>query len=509
MTSLTKDQQTAYNLIMSGENVFLTGNAGTGKSYLLRKVMSDLEKKNRSFIATAPTGIASLNINGVTLHHLLHVRPGFLNSFPNKKAIDEWTSLFKYGGILIVDEISMCRMDLFELLAKTIKTTEKHIKRSIQVILVGDFYQLPPVVTHDEKQAYCTKYNGLYAFESPLWNELNLKNAILHQEVRQTAKDDTDKWFIEALNHIRFNDTYALNAINYINKMCYHASLDENATYLCGYRRSVDMINNDHLSRLKGKEAVYHSYADKSITKGMYPASDLLHIKIGARVMCIKNIDTDDGKVYNGQQGIVLDAYVHGKRLSYSKTNLSVMAPKDDIYKEADKGNRDDLIDSQEDNCILVKFDSGQEAWITWDYWSKTEYYVDEADDKVKQHTLGYFGQIPLKLAYAFTIHKAQGQTINSDVNLKSEIFSPGQLYVALSRVKSIKNLNLQSPIRPKDAIPNLRVTEFYKRIDPEMKNVSLHYNRQALVKKLLSITDQISDERLAQFIRLADYYKY
>ena len=201
-TKLTAEQQKAYDAIKAGHSVFLTGNAGTGKSYVLQKVMQYFHKHKMAFVASAPTGIAALNINGVTLHSLLHIRPGIITNGPNYLTINQWRKMFKDGGILIVDEISMCRLDLFELLVKTIKETEDKTKKPIQVIFVGDFYQLPPIVATNEQQEYFKHFKGTYAFESPLWQDLNLDNMILHEEIRQQQTTDREKWFVQALNHI-------------------------------------------------------------------------------------------------------------------------------------------------------------------------------------------------------------------------------------------------------------------------------------------------------------------
>lgn len=511
-TKLTAEQQKAYDAIKAGHSVFLTGNAGTGKSYVLQKVMQYFHKHKMAFVASAPTGIAALNINGVTLHSLLHIRPGIITDGPNYLTINQWRKMFKDGGILIVDEISMCRLDLFELLVKTIKETEDKTKEPIQVIFVGDFYQLPPIVAANEQQEYFKHFKGTYAFESPLWQDLNLDNMILHEEIRQQQTTDREKWFVQALNHIRFNDHYALNAIQYINQECYHASLDPKGIFLCGYRRSVDQINSNHLKDLSGKEVDFHCYSDKTITPGTYPVNQILHLKIGARVMCVKNTKDDNNEtIYNGQQGTVIDIMAHGKRLSKSKTNLSANAPGKSVYSAYSHGNHEPLKKCQEDNGVLVEFDAMNNSpktrsWISWDFWQKSRYVIDGG--QLKQETIGYFGQIPLKLAYAITIHKAQGQTIQGSMNLKSEIFAPGQLYVGLSRVKSIDNLHLQSPLRPQDAIPNLKVTEFYRSIDPAMQNMQVHYDRNKLLAQLGQIVQQMPDNKLAQFINLANMYK-
>lgn len=510
--NFTPEQQKAYDTIMSGKNVFLTGNAGTGKSYVLNKVMEKLDELHLNYIASAPTGIAAFNVGGITLHSLLHIRPGILTGSPNYATREAWRDLFSKDGILIVDEISMCRMDLFEYLVKTILTTEQKMNSHIQVILVGDFYQLPPIVQSNEKKMYESFFTGKYAFESPFWNDLDLTNLVLHEEIRQTQSTDQEKWFVEALNHIRFNDQFAWNAINYINQQCYRPTLDRSGTYLCGYRSSVARINNEYLTDLKTNEINFHCHRDEKIAPSSSPADEIVHLKIGAKVMCLKNVVLEDGtEIYNGQRGTVVDAIAHGKRLKHSKTNLNATAPMPNIFTDSSSYGLEKLADIRNQNAVKVRFDGSelypeQTVWISWEKWDKIEYKTNSSGH-LEQKVIGSFVQIPLKLAYALTIHKAQGQTITGSVNLKSEIFEPGQLYVALSRVTSIKNLHLQSRLRPQDTIPNLKVTEFYRSIDPAMSNIDVHYDRNQMIQALGKIISNMPDRKLAQFVNLADMF--
>lgn len=495
----TDEQQNAYNLIMKGENVFLTGNAGTGKSYVLDKVIEHFDNINKNYAVAAPTGIAALNIGGTTLHSLLHIRPQVLAKGPSHSSIKNFKSLFSRGGTLIIDEISMCRMDMFEYLVKTIAQCEQDLDVNIQVVLVGDFYQLPPIVSQEEQKIYGQYFTGIYAFQSKFWKDLNLKPIILHEIIRQKQDNDMDRWFTEALNHIRFNDDLALNAIKYINEVCYKQTMDPNATYLCGYRRSVMAINSAKLRDLPGKEVVFDAYRDKNVSESTCPTEEHLHLKIGARVMCVKNIREDgDLLISNGQMGTITDIKAHGKWLSDSSTNLKAAAP-----------NTSDLNHDEEaaQNAVLVRFDGEYDDMVlTWESWGKIKYEADE-NGKIEQETVGKFVQMPIKLAYAITIHKAQGQTLGK-VNLLAEIFAPGQLYVGLSRVKTIKDLTLQNPLRPQDAIPNLAVTNFYKSIDPTMSNMKVHYDRQKLINELGQIIVNMPDENLAQFINLAKTFR-
>ena len=498
----TEEQRKAFDNIIQGKNVFLTGNAGTGKSFVLDQVIDYFDKHDANYAVAAPTGIAAINIGGTTLHSLLRIRPQILTKGPSRSTLTQFSRLFKHGGTLIIDEISMCRLDMFEYLVKTIAQCEQDYGIDIQVVLVGDFYQLPPIVSHEEADIYNQYFDGIYAFQSKFWKSLNLKPIILHEIIRQKHDNKMDLWFTQALNHIRFNDNLALNAIKYINDVCYKQTLDESATYLCGYRRSVMQINNAKLRDLPGKEAVFDCYRDQSVSPSTCPTEEHLHLKIGARVMCVKNIkDEGEDVVSNGQMGTVVDVLVHGKWLSESKTNLKAQAPNGIIDKS----------EESERNGVLVDFNdfgssTANQVLLTWDTWGKVKYEADSTGH-ISQHTVGKFNQMPVKLAYAITIHKAQGQTLGK-VNLLAEIFAPGQLYVGLSRVKSIKDLHLQMPLRPQNAIPNLAVTKFYKSIDPQMSDMRIHYDRNKLMNELGQIVMALPDEKLAQFINLAKTFK-
>ena len=491
----TKEQQEAFNKIIDGENVFLTGNAGTGKSFVLDEVINYFDNHDVNYAVAAPTGIAAINIGGTTLHNLLHIRPQVLTKGPSHNTMHAFNQMFRNGGTLIIDEISMCRMDMFEYLVKTIAQCEHDLDVKIQIVLVGDFYQLPPIVSKEERQVYQQFFNGIYAFQSKFWNSLHLNSITLHEIVRQKQDNNLDRWFTEALNHIRFNDRFALNAINYINKMCYKKTLDEDATYLCGYRRSVMQINNAKLRELDGNEVVFDAKRDPNVSTSTCPTEEHLHLKIGARVMSVKNIrEGGELSISNGQMGTVIDIKAHGKWLSESETNLKATPPATQNYDKQKEAKR---------NAVIIQFDNEEDqTLLTWNTWGKIKYTTGE-NGHIKQETVGEFVQIPIKLAYAITIHKAQGQTLEN-VNLLAEIFAPGQLYVGLSRVKSIKDLHLQMPLRPQNAIPNIEVTNFYKSIDPDMKNMTVHYDRQKLMNELGHLISNMPDEKLAQFINLA-----
>lgn len=495
--SFTKEQKQAFDAIMSGKNVFLTGNAGTGKSFVLEKAIEQMNKHGHNYVAAAPTGIAAFNIGGQTIHSLLKIRPQILMSNPTGTSIDALEDLFTENSTLIVDEISMCRLDLFEYLVKTVQIIEKERKIHVQLVLVGDFFQLPPIVSRSEKQTYYSRFKGIYPFESPWWPKLNLQINVLHEQVRQKADNDLDKYFIEALNHLRFNDEYAYNAIKYLNDHCLRKNDDKNATYLCGFRRSADKINQQKLDELSTREVRFDGVLKGKIKPSEIPTNEELTLKVGAKVMLVKNVNVGDSEnpdpIYNGQQGIITEI-----RDRYTD------APNPKWFDSKNPDDWDKLNEAKK-NGVMVHFFANdicqeREEFITWEKWDKEEYYTD-AHGKIKKHVCGNFVQIPLKLAYAITIHKAQGQTIDGTAILRNEIFAPGQLYVGLSRVTKLKHLILQSPLLPQNAIPNLQVVEFYKYIDPAVANTKISYNRPYLMQQLSQDVNKLNDDQIAKLI--------
>lgn len=501
MSTLTPEQQTAYDDIMAGKNVFLTGDAGTGKSYVLREVLTDFRQNKGNFLPCAPTGIAAFNIGGITLHNLLKIKPQILFGGPFEASVDALTDLFEHNGTIFVDEISMCRMDLFEYLVKTIKVAEKVNGVKIQLVLVGDFFQLPPIVSRDEKKLYAERYGDrIYPFESKLWQKLDLTTVVLHTQIRQSKNTKHDRAFIDALNHIRLNDEYAYNALAYINHNCLNKAVNPEATYLCGYRWSANKINEQKLAEINEELVVFHGEARGNIRKNELPVEPDLKLKIGAKVMLTKNVKVGQGDdadyVYNGQQGEVVD-FVGGYENEFD-------APDPKLF-DSDKSEDWAKIKDAKENGVKVKFYANglspeRTELISWEKWDKLAYRKDDKG-KIHQYTCGRYVQVPLKLAYAITIHKAQGQTIQKQVVLRNEIFTSGQLYVGLSRVTSLKNLRLENKLLAANAIPNLKVVEFYKEIDPALQNLKVAYNRPYLMRQLSKGINNLRDDQLAKLV--------
>ena len=422
-------QEYGYNVLMSGYNVFLTGDAGTGKTYLLRMFINEQRKLGRNIMVCGPTGAASLHINGSTLHHQFKAKVGPIVKHP----IDSRVLLELIDtDILVIDEISMCRVDLFDYIITYILEANKYRKRAnkhiIQFVISGDFFQLPPIISDNDKEvldAYyqCDIGNG-FAFNSKYWKLFDFKNIILTEIVRQESKE-----FITELNKIRVGDK---SGIDYIMNNCSKAPIPD-AINLYGKNNDAIEKNISELNKLDSD-----LWTHEAIVLGAAKITDTnaemnLALKVGARVMSlVNNIDKESNQfIYsNGSLGTVV--FIG-------------------------------------DNYVTVEFDNGNIVNIEIYKWDIFRYSIDEKTKnnplpKLIEEKIGEVYQYPLKLAYAVTIHKAQGQTYDS-VNISPYTWDCGQLYVALSRVRNIDNLYLRYDIQPNYSVTSLRVIEFYNSI--------------------------------------------
>lgn len=431
MSRFTYLQQYGYNVLMAGYSVFLTGDAGTGKTYILNKFIDAQRTRGRNVMVCAPTGIAALHINGVTLHRQFKAD---IKVNVNTPVYDEVAYELADVDTLIIDEISMCRIDLFELVVKYIFSANALRKRrnkpQIQVVLSGDFLQLPPVLTDADRELLTTLYGREitigFAFESPLWNKLNLHNIVLTEVVRQS-----DREFLQILNRLRLGDKTALD---YIMQNCSKVPL-EDAVNLYGKNNSAIERNIDELNKLPSE-----LYTHEAIITGAAKITDtnadmVLPLKVGARVMSLVNCEAEDGS------------------LVYGNGSLGTVVAICDSY-------------------VTVEFDNGAIENIALHTWEIEEYYIENSIQtgnvpKLCTREVGTVVQYPLKLAYAITIHKSQGQTYNS-VNINPYAWDCGQLYVALSRVRDVKNLYLTSEINYDYLVLSLNVVKFYNQIIKE-----------------------------------------
>lgn len=422
----TDEQQEAYNLMMSGQNVFLTGEAGTGKSYVIQAFIKENEKQKKKMIVCAPTGIAAIQIGGVTIHRVFQVSP---EPQINTSKI-QVPKTVKEAEIIIIDEISMCRVDLFDYVIRVIKKAES-MSQPKQLIVVGDFFQLPPVTTnhdYDILTKIYPNYHKGFAFESKYWHDCHFQTIVLKEVIRQL-----DHTFIKNLNKIRIGDA---TAIDYFNE---YASKDKipNGIVLSARNALVNKINKQELDKIDSESTIYYSQVIGDVKASDKTTVDELELKVNARVMIIVN-DIEDFLYQNGSMGTIM------------KLN---------------------------DNSVQVKLDQTSKIvninTYEWDIenYEIIEDVIDGISNKhLKKVVVGKFIQLPLKLAYAITIHKSQGQTYDA-VNLIPYCFDCGQLYVALSRVKTIEGLALNQPIKDNYLMCDEKVKEFYNIKDQTPQN--------------------------------------
>ena len=443
---LTTEQEQALAMMLSGRNVFLTGKAGTGKSTILRSFQ---EKCPRDCVFLAPTGIAAINIGGSTLHSFFQLKPGLLTpdsmeELRSRKRIN----LIRQVETIVIDEVSMVRSDLFAAIDVRLREVTQNPRPfgGKQIILVGDFFQLPPVVKTEPESAYLQReLGGHYAFQTKLWNQAGFHCMCLQTIHRQ----QNDVLFLSILNHLRYGEleerdllldgqNEPVNAIEALTRLCVNApALEQTPVYLCTTNRNADAFNQHCLGKLKSETHTFRAAVFGKFKECDYPTPETLALKIGARVMTLTNKRTSDGEIeyVNGEIGVV------------------------------------EAVEDGDDAVVQVHLDRGATVAVQRAEWNQYEYVLEydanSGRQVIRQNEVGKFVQMPLKLSYAVTIHKAQGLSLDYvAVKLGNGCFAPGQLYTALSRCRSIKNLRIDRPVHHEDAIIDSAVIDFYRAIE-------------------------------------------
>lgn len=416
MTTMTKGQLKALEAFRSGRNVFLSGEAGTGKSFILNHFLGELPPDSCTLVC-APTGIAAINVHGATMHRTFGIPPRPLISNDEPKQLSKELLQAKR---IVIDEISMCRFDVFDFVARCILKAERISGIHKQLILIGDFFQLPPVLRDEDRVILCQHWGedcvgDGYAFRAPRWKDFDFVNVLLTEQVRQ--QDDAD--FAAHLNAIRTGDS---SAIKWFNR---HAARDvQQGISLCPTNREAAAINAKAVSLLPGVPTTFRSYCTGKVSPSDKPTEDILTLKPGMRVMSLVN--DRENRYQNGSLGTIKSI-------------------------------------SEESRSITVLFENGQCASISPFTWEITEPSLNN-EGHIEMKTIGTFVQLPVRVAYAITIHKSQGQTFSS-ANLSPSCFAMGQLYVAMSRLTSISGLHLTKKINPKYLKTSQDVLEFYRNI--------------------------------------------
>lgn len=419
---LYSKQKYAMARIAQGVNLFITGPGGVGKSVLIREIRN---LYGDSTVFMSPTGVAALNIQGSTIHRQFKFGIGFMDSsrcsIVDQSVIDLFRDKESVKRI-VIDEISMVRSDLLSAIDKNLQIARRSRKPfgGIQVIVVGDFFQLPPVLQEgsDEAQVFYREYSSPFCFTTESWQSAGFEMIALDKVMRT---DDED--FISLLQSIRMRTGIFRDAIDVLNHICYdkYENCDEDSIVLCSTNKDADSINAMNYADLEGEE---HSYtAEISDRIKIEPAPKYLDLKYGARIMMLANHMSD--LYMNGHLGYV-------------------------VGFEGDK--------------ILVVLD-GEKTPIPVEKatWEEQEYCLDP-EGKLSTKVVGKFTQYPMKLAYAITIHKSQGVSLSSaHINLGRGAFAHGQAYVGLSRLRSMYRMNLMTKLTASDIIVDPAVVKFYE----------------------------------------------
>ncbi len=462
----------------TNSHLFLTGKAGTGKTTFLRQLALETHK---SFLILAPTGIAALNAQGVTIHSQFLLPFG--SFLPEREAAGTFSESIKLytkhtlsrihtlnsqrkkvlraTELLIIDEVSMLRADILDAIDFRMRSAKGNYSQSFggaQVLLIGDLYQLPPIVKEEEWQLLQKYYRSMHFFEALAFREEKLVTMELDRIFRQS-----DEQFISILNHLRDNkatkeDLATLHSYypkgkqlgrGEKNETTDKADTEEEIITITTHNHIADGINRKSLEALPAPSSFFEADISGDFPEKLYPIARQIELKAGARVMFVKN-DSSEEK-----------AYVNGKLA------------------------RVDRID--EDEIVVIMSGSEEEYTLRKEVWENKRYTVNEESKEVEEELVGSFEQYPVKLAWAVTVHKSQGLTFEKAIIDVGQAFAPGQIYVALSRLQSLEGLILRTPINTSSILNDQDVLSFTGTIEQQgalpdiLQKKQLNYLEQIL----------------------------
>lgn len=412
-------------------SLFLTGKAGTGKSTFMRHIAATIKKKH---IILAPTGIAAINAGGSTLHSFFKLP--FHPLLPNDKRYSTRNIRYtlKYNGeknkllreveLIIIDEISMVRADIIDFIDKVLRIYNRNMREPFggkQLLLVGDIYQLEPVIKEEERQLLRPFYPSNFFFDAQVFREMQLIAVELKKVYRQR-----DTQFIALLDHIRTShvsdsDLRLLNA--QVNAEI-GTEAGRLSITLSGRRDTVDYINEKQLNTLPDQPTIFYGHIEGEFPESSLPTPMELEVKTGAQVLFIKN--DKERRWVNGTLGTIIG------------------------------------FGDEEDGIIYVRTEDGRDFDVQREIWSNVRYTFNEKEQKIEEEEIGSYQQFPLRLAWAITVHKSQGLTFNNvKIDFTGGVFAGGQTYVALSRCTSLQGISLQEPIRRENIFVRTEVTNF------------------------------------------------
>ena len=410
----------------TGRSVFLTGKAGTGKTTFLRHITQSTTKR---FVVLAPTGVAAINAGGSTIHSFFQLPlcpylPDVKELITEYQMPERYRSLRKERikiirtlDLLIIDEISMVRADLMDAMDMILRKYRHNDKPfgGVQLLMIGDAQQLSPVVKENERQYISQVYQSPYFFHSKALQKLSYVTIELQKVYRQQDAD-----FVNILNGIRENNPTG-EILRALNARVNAFESSDDVIRLTTHNAQADKVNSMKLDELPGEAKTFGAEIEGEFPENSYPADEVLTLKKGAQVMFIRN-DSEAG-FYNGKIGKVSEIKANGQ--------------------------------------VTVTDSDGLDIIVSPAEWTNSQYVLDDESGEIQQSVVGTFKQLPLRIAWAITIHKSQGLTFDKVIIDAGAAFAFGQVYVALSRCRTLEGISLESPIRTSSIYSDLNVADF------------------------------------------------
>jgi ATP-dependent exoDNAse (exonuclease V) alpha subunit len=425
----------------TNDSVFISGKAGTGKSSLLQYFTRHTDKK---YVILAPTGIAAMNVKGQTVHSFFKLPPRLIQAAQLKPEYSR-NALYANIDMVIIDEVSMVSANLMDAIDMALRINRNRPDApfgGVQMVFIGDLFQLPPVVKNDLQDYFAATYGGIYFFDSPAFKA----GFTYHRKELTHIFRQKDEQFKKVLNRIRvneagFDDFVMLNARHRNN-----VGDNNSSVFLTTTNRNVKKINKENLENLQGKEFVFEAVLTGKLQEEFDRLKDLLANKK------ISEAEFEDEIEMRFPTNVFLKL----------KTGAQVMMIKNDSLKRWVNGTVG-MVSRLTKNEIWVEID-GHSYKMEQETWEDISYQYDTKRKEIKENVLGKFTQFPVKLAWAMTIHKSQGKTFDKVlIDIGTGAFSHGQTYVALSRCKTLEGIVLNKEIRPADVIVDERVISYYK----------------------------------------------